>query len=119
MMVALKSRMEALVAGHTYTATLTGSQTNVGSSANVASAAVILDASNNDVTGNYDISYVDGTPDGGQARAIEITADSGTKVYDGTALTQCGQRLLQTEVPGGRSHVHGDANGKPDDGGIK
>jgi hypothetical protein len=75
------------VDGHTYTATVTGSQTTVGSSDNVASAAVIKDASDNDVTGNYDISYVDGTPDGGQARAIEITADSGTKVYDGTALS--------------------------------
>jgi hypothetical protein len=36
----------------------------VGSSANVASAAVILDASNNDVTGNYVISYVDGSVGG-------------------------------------------------------
>src|SRR5690606_40668081 len=38
-----------LMEGHTYTATVTGSQTNVGSSENVASAAVILDGST-DVT---------------------------------------------------------------------
>src|SRR5665648_274773 len=40
--------------------TVTGSQTPVGSSPNVPSAAVIMDGEN-DVTSNYDITYVNGT----------------------------------------------------------
>ena len=40
---------------------VTGSQTIPGSSGNVASDAVILDADENDVAVNYDITYVDGT----------------------------------------------------------
>ena len=41
--------------------TVTGTQTEVGISANVPSDAVITDAEKNDVTSNYDITYVDGT----------------------------------------------------------
>ncbi|MGI6164285.1 MAG: S-layer homology domain-containing protein, partial [Bacillota bacterium] len=41
--------------------TVTGSQTAVGSSANVASLAVIMRGGEIDVTGNYDITFIDGT----------------------------------------------------------
>ena len=41
--------------------TITGSQTNVGTSDNVPSAAVIKNGSNEDVTANYEITYVNGT----------------------------------------------------------
>ncbi len=51
---------KGLVAGHSVTATVTGTQTDVGSSANVPSVAVVKDASNATVTTNYDITYVNG-----------------------------------------------------------
>ena len=41
--------------------TINGSQTNVGNSNNVPSAAVIKNASDMNVTANYDITYVNGT----------------------------------------------------------
>ena len=66
--------------------TVTGSQTVAGSSGNVASAAVIKNGGL-DVTENYTIYYEDGTLTVTQ-RALTITADSETKVYDGTALTK-------------------------------
>ncbi len=50
-----------LAVGHTYMATVSGSQTAVGTSANVASAALIKDASDNDVTANYAITYANGS----------------------------------------------------------
>ena len=69
--------------------TVTGSQTDRGSSANVPSAAVIKNDNGNgdDVTACYNITYVNGTLSV-TGRAIIITADSGEKVYDGTALTK-------------------------------
>ena len=66
---------------------MTGSQTVVGTNANVPSAAVIKNAAGEDVTASYNITYTNGklevTP-----KALTITADSGEKVYDGTALTK-------------------------------
>ncbi len=51
----------SLAAGQTLASvTVTGSQTDPGSSTNAASEAVITDGVE-DVTGNYDITYVDGT----------------------------------------------------------
>ena len=65
-----------------------GSQTFVGSSANVASAAVIKDG-DEDVTANYDITYVDGTltvtKKGGIV--VTITENSGEYTYDATEKT--------------------------------
>ena len=67
--------------------TVTGSQTVVGTSNNVPSAAVIKNAGNEDVTANYNITYTNGTLEVTQ-KAVTITADGDTKVYDGTALTK-------------------------------
>ncbi|MBO4655606.1 MAG: hypothetical protein J5644_08675, partial [Bacteroidales bacterium] len=67
--------------------TVTGSQTVVGTSDNVPSAAVIKNASNEDVTASYNITYANGTLEVTQ-KAITITADDATRVYDGTALTK-------------------------------
>ena len=46
---------------HIESVTITGSQTSVGESDNMPSAAVIKNASNEDVTANYNITYVNGT----------------------------------------------------------
>ena len=64
-------------------------QTVVGTYTAVASGAKIKDASGNDVTANYEITYKPGklviNPIGD---AITITADSATKTYDGKPLTK-------------------------------
>ena len=67
--------------------TVTGSQTIVGTGKNTASDAVIKNAAGVDVTGNYNVTYVEGTLNV-TPKALTITADSDTKVYDGTALTK-------------------------------
>lgn len=68
---------------------VSGSQTVAGSSDNEPSGAVIVNTNNNneDVTENYHIIYVKGTLTVTQ-KALTITADDATKVYDGTALTK-------------------------------
>ena len=77
----------ALVEGHTVTSvTVTGTQTVVGESNNVPSAAVIK-KDEIDVTANYNITYENGKLTVTK-RSLEITADSETKEYDGTALTK-------------------------------
>ena len=67
--------------------TVTGSRTVAGSSANKPSAAVIKNATDEDVTASYDITYVDGMLTVTQ-KPVTITADSAEKTYDGTALTK-------------------------------
>ena len=67
--------------------TVTGSQTVVGRSANVPSAAVIKNENGDDVTASYDITYANGTLEVTK-KAVTITVDSASKVYDGTALTK-------------------------------
>ena len=67
--------------------TVTGTQTVAGVSANVPSAAKIVNAAGADVTGSYQITYASGTLEV-TAKAVTITADNDTKVYDGTALTK-------------------------------
>ena len=67
--------------------TVIGSQLIAGTSNNVASGAVIKNALGTDVTGSYDIAYVSGTLEVTK-KVVTITADSDTKVYDGTALTK-------------------------------
>ncbi len=95
----------SLADGHTLVSvTVTGTQTEVGSSANVASAALIQDGDLNDVTANYDISYEDGilTVTG---RALEITAASDSKVYDGTPLTNDGYSITAGTLADGHTLV--------------
>ena len=73
-----------LLAGHTATATVTGSQTNVGTSSNVVSAAVIADGDSNDVTANYAINYVDGELEVTPASiTITVAGTPSTAVYNG------------------------------------
>ena len=69
--------------------TVTGSQTVVGKSDNVASAVVIKNASNVDVTANYDITYVKGTltVTTKTVTAPTITLSQTSYVGDGTAKT--------------------------------
>ena len=69
--------------------TISGSQTTVGNSNNVPSGAVIKNSSNEDVTSSYSISYANGTLEV-TGKALTITADSDSKVYDGTELTKNG-----------------------------
>ena len=64
-----------LVKGHKISVSVSGTQTQIGSSKNKASNAKIVDANNNDVTGNYDISYVDGTLTVKAANAKPKTGD--------------------------------------------
>ena len=67
--------------GHSITGiTMTSTITNAGIIANTASAVVIKDEADNDVTSNYDISYVNGILKVIKADLI-ITADAKTKFY--------------------------------------
>ena len=71
------------------TVTTTGKITNVGSVDNEITSVTILDASNNDVTGNYNITPVKGTltitPE--NAASFTITVGSYDNVYSGTVKT--------------------------------
>ncbi len=67
--------------------TFTGSQTVVGTSNNVPSNAVIKNSAGENVTSSYDITYANGTLTVTK-KTLTITADSDSKVYDGTALTK-------------------------------
>ena len=80
----------ALATGDTIeSVTVTGSQTVVGTSANVPSAAKIVNANGEDVTASYEIVYVNGVLEVTK-KALTITADSDSKIYDGAALTNDG-----------------------------
>ena len=100
--------------------TVTGSQIVANKSDNVASEAKILNKAGEDVTDSYAITYVKGelevTP-----KALTITADSDTKVYDATALTKDsytntalaeGDRIASVTVTGSQT-VFGDSNNVP------
>ncbi|MCR5530315.1 MAG: hypothetical protein K6F26_00510 [Lachnospiraceae bacterium] len=67
--------------------TVTGSQTVVGKSDNTPSEAKIVNAAGEDVTKCYEITYAKGTLEVTK-KALTITADSDTKVYDETALSK-------------------------------
>lgn len=72
-----------------------GSQTQVGQSANVASNAKVM-RGNEDVTANYNITYVDGTLTVNVVGTpITITANSNSKIYDGLALIDGGYTFTQ------------------------
>ncbi len=83
---------------HIENVTVTGSQTVVGTSNNVPSAAVIKNASDEDVTASYDITYANGTLEVTK-KAITITADDKTKVYDNDASTDPALTATVTGVP--------------------
>ena len=72
---------------HIESVTVTGSQTVVGTSANVPSAAVIKNADGADVTASYAVTYANDTLTV-TPKAVTVTADNATKVYDGTPLTK-------------------------------
>ena len=65
----------SLAKGHKISATVTGSQTQIGSSKNKASNVKIFDANGNDVTSNYEITYVEGTLTVKAANAKPKTGD--------------------------------------------
>lgn len=82
-----RATLSGMVNGHTLNSyTCTGSITNVGSVDNIPSNAKIVDANSNDVTANYNITYVNGIITITQ-RPITFTASNQSKRYDGTALT--------------------------------
>ena len=106
--------------------TVTGTQTAVGESANVPSAAVIKNEGDEDVTKNYDITYVNGTLKVTK-KVVTITADSDTKVYDGTPLTkdsytvsglEPGDRVDSVTITGSQTKV-GTGNNVPSGAVIK
>lgn len=66
---------------------ITGSQTTAGSSENVPSNWKIVNGNGEDVTYCYDVTPVNGTLVVTLNKALVITASSGKKEYDGTALT--------------------------------
>ncbi|MBR1816486.1 MAG: InlB B-repeat-containing protein [Lachnospiraceae bacterium] len=84
--------------------TITGSQTSVGTNPNVPSVAVIKNSAEEVVNDNYTISYVNGTLEVTK-KAITITADSDTKVYDGTELTKDSYSITDGELASGDSIV--------------
>ncbi|MCR5625435.1 MAG: hypothetical protein K6G11_09430, partial [Lachnospiraceae bacterium] len=67
----------------------TGSQTLVGESANTPSDALIVNNEGRDVTDSYSIKYVSGTLKVTK-RTVTIAANSDSKQYDGTPLTDSG-----------------------------
>ena len=79
----------SLVNGHTAEITTTGSITNVGSIENTISQLTIKDASNTDVGENYNVTKAIGTLTiyADTSVSFDITLDSDTFVYDGTAKT--------------------------------
>ncbi|MDO4852703.1 MAG: MBG domain-containing protein, partial [Clostridia bacterium] len=85
---------EGLAAGDSIeTVTMTGSQTDAGESANVPSEAKIVNSDGKDVTGNYAITYVNGTlkvTPVTDTITVTITEHSGTYTYDGSEQTVTG-----------------------------
>jgi uncharacterized protein (TIGR02145 family) len=111
---------------HIESVTVTGSQTMVGTSNNVPSAAVIKNSSGEDVTSSYAITYANGTLEV-TAKPVTITAESASRVYDGTALTNdsyTSMGLASTDhiesvtVTGGQTMV-GTSNNTPSAAVIK
>ncbi len=85
--------------GHTAHATISGTQTGAGSSANVFEV-VILDTNGADVSSDYEIALNPGTLTVAK-RPLELSADSASKVYDGTALTNESYTLTSGELVAG------------------
>ena len=95
---------ERLVEGHKVsTVTIDGSKTDVGTYTDllVPHDATIVDAQGNDVTKNYEITYVAGTLKI-EPKKVTITAKDKSKVYDGDALTQ--SEFTATALEEGDTH---------------
>ncbi|MBO4645314.1 MAG: InlB B-repeat-containing protein [Bacteroidales bacterium] len=74
---------------HIHAVTVTGSQTAAGSSDNVPSGCVIYNASDEEVTANYDITYQNGTLTVTKDMTnVTIASASGSWVYDGETHTK-------------------------------
>lgn len=84
---------DTLAAGdHVENLTVTGNRTEIGVGQNLASGAVVKNSADEDVTDNYEISYVYGELSVTQ-RKLSITASSAEKEYDGDELTADGYIL--------------------------
>lgn len=82
--------VDGVAAGEQVSATVTGTQLFVGTSSVVVSDAVIT-GENGGTTDNYNITYVDGTLTvTKRSEDVTVTADSASKIYDGTPLTADG-----------------------------
>ena len=79
--------------------TVTGSQTNAGTSDNVPSAAVIKNSTDDDVTANYDITYINGTLEVTK-KTLNVTADAKSKDYGEAdpALTYKLEGLINDDI---------------------
>jgi uncharacterized repeat protein (TIGR02543 family) len=98
--------------------TITGSQTFAGTGNNVASAAVIKH-DGKDVTGNYDITYVNGTLTVTSANiAITIKADSDSKTYDGKPLTKNSYTMTEGTLIAGDAITSVTVTGSQTDAGT-
>ena len=75
----------SVLTGHSVTCSNSGSITNKGSTTNTLSSVVIKSGST-DVSSNYSITKANGTLTI-NAKAITVTAGSGSKTYDGSALS--------------------------------
>ncbi|MBO5929389.1 MAG: hypothetical protein J6Q42_05160, partial [Clostridia bacterium] len=87
-----------LVANHTATISMLNTITDVGSIENTFTVSV-FDASNVDVTSNYNISYHAGTLTVLPVQII-ISTGSSVKAYDGTPLTNDTWEIVAGVVPG-------------------
>ncbi len=88
-----------LVEGHELTLTITGQQTKIGSVSNniECDLTLIVSASGEIVTSNYDISYEQGTLTVTPWAIINVTSASDEKAYDGTPLTNGGYTVEYVE----------------------
>lgn len=78
--------MEGLLSGHTLTAvTLTASTSNVTTAGTITPSDAIVKSGETDVTGNYDISYMDGSLIINASDAASAVVMANDRTYDGTA----------------------------------
>lgn len=106
--------------------TVTGTRTDAGESDNVPSAAVIKNANSEVITNSYNVVYKNGKLKV-TAKPVTITADSGEKEYDGTALTKNtythtalveGHTIMSVTITGSQTNV-GTGNNVPSAAVIK
>ena len=90
-----------LVVGHTDSIVSNTQITNVGLINNTLGLE-IRDSGNNIVTGNYDITYIEGTLEV-TIRSITVTTSSDSKEYDGTALFDEGFTVTVGSIAAGQN----------------
>ncbi len=92
---------------------ITGSQTRAGTGKNVPSDVKILNAQDEDVTANYEVTLFEGTLEVSR-KPLTVTADSAAKAYDGLPLTMEsytvtglaeGDRIDSVKVTGSQTEV--------------